>query len=171
MKSRFKIPGNQHGIAMITVLLLLIVLTLVVLSGSRITTMQLHMASNLESRVEALEFAQAGLDLVEGIDPTRIPVGINTICSTFNPEETNCDIAVDMPAPFDNTSPDGTSWLSLKRDDGLEGSLPRNMETSKGVISSAYFQAYSTYDNTKNGRGRADLAAGIMKLRLNDTAN
>ena len=171
MKSSMTIPTKQHGVAMITVMILLIVLTLIVLSGSRNTTMQLHMASNLESRVEALQFAQAGLDLVESIDPTLIPVGANTVCSTFNPDEANCDISVDMPAPFNNESPNGTSWLSLKRDVGLEGSLPRNMETSANLVTSAYFQAYSTYDNTTNGRGRADLAAGIMKLKLNDTAN
>ena len=171
MRLAMTTPGHQKGIAMITVLMVLIILTLIVLSGSRNTTMQLKMAANLESRVEALEFAQAGLDFVESIDPTLIPISANTVCSTFNPEEANCDITFPMEEPFNNTSPNGTSWISLRRDNGLEGSLPRNLQTSANLISSAYFQAYSTYDNTTNGRGRADLAAGIMKLKLNDTAN
>jgi type II secretory pathway pseudopilin PulG len=166
--------SRQQGTAIIVVLLLLIALTLIVLSGSRNTTMQLRMSSNLESRIEALEFAQAGLDFAESIPPTAIPVSSNNVCSNFHPDADTgtptltCDTRIAMPAPFDNSNPNATSWLVMKRDTGLEGSLPRGLKTSANLLSAAYFQAFSSYDNTANGRGRADLVAGIMKMKLND---
>ena len=155
---------------MITALMVLIALTLIVLSGSRNTSMQLRMATNQQLRVEALEQAQAALDFAEKIDPSTIPVGTNIICSTWNPEEAGCNIRVDMPAPLIDEE-GGTSWLTIKRDEGLEGSLPRNLRASEGSITFAYFKAISTYDNTAAGQGRAKLGTGLAKIRLNDTSN
>ena len=162
--------SRQRGLVTIAALMVLIALTLIVLSGSRNSTMQLRMASNLQLRVEALEQAQAGLDFAANIKSTDIPVGSNVICSTWNPEANNCSFRVDMPAPL-NDETDGTSWLTIERDTGLEGSLPRNLATSEGLITFAYFKAVSTYDNTAAGQGRARVGGGLAKIRLNDTSN
>ena len=44
------------------------------------------------------------------------------------------------------------------------------MATSVGLIESSYFRAYSGYDNSAAGQGRAILGSGIMKFKLTDTA-
>ena len=175
MNSRIQPFTNQQGTAMIVTLLLLIALTLVVLSGSRNSTLQLKMSSNLQSRIEAVEYAQAGLDFAESIDPTSIQINANTICSNYHPDAdgasptTTCNQRITLPDPLFNDGTDNsTSWLVLKRDAGLEGSLPRGLKTSANLLSAAYFQAFSEYDNSDNGQGKAELAAGIMKLKLND---
>lgn len=165
---------KQQGTVMITTLMILIVLTLIVLAGSNNSTMQLKMSSNMQSRMEAFEFAQAGLDFAESIDPVDIPVSANNVCSSFHPDADEgtptlaCDKRITMPEPFDNTNASGTSWLVMKRDTGLEGSLPRGLKTSANLLSAAYFTAYSVYDNTSNGHGKSELVAGIMKMKLND---
>jgi Tfp pilus assembly protein PilX len=130
MKNKYGVT-SQQGTVMITTLMILIILTIVVLSGSQNSTMQLKMSSNLQSRMEAMEFAQAGLDFAESIDPVDIPISANNLCTTYHPDADDgsptltCDTRLAMPSPFDNTSSTGTSWMVLKRDTGLEGSLPR----------------------------------------------
>ena len=155
--------NKQQGTALVVTLLLLLVMTLIVISGSRNTSMQLRMASNLQSRIEAQQLAQAGLDYVASLKASQV-AGASTVCSSFNPEHT-CDVTVDMPAPFDNSSPDGTSWLYLRKDDaGLAGGCGRALSVSVGTFECDFFEAYSTYDNTKNGQGRSTLGNGMMRV-------
>lgn len=54
--------GRQRGIALAVALILLVVLTLLALSGVRLSTMELRMALNDQLRVESFERAQSMVD-------------------------------------------------------------------------------------------------------------
>jgi len=154
---------KQQGTALVVALLLLIVMTLIVLSGSRNSSLQLRMASNLESRVEAQQWAQAGLDYAVTLTSTQT-AGATSICSTFNPEQ-SCAITVPMPAVFNNTSPNGTSWMHLEEGDaGLSGGCGRALAVSVDSFDCVFYEAYSTYDDTQNGRGRSTLGTGLVRI-------
>jgi hypothetical protein len=171
-----QIPNHkrQQGLAVVIALLILIALSLIVLSGSRNSTMQLRMASNLQMRMEAVQNAQAGLDYAESIDPTTITTGMNYLCygdmgSFYVGSVTqyigSCGTSLTLPSPIDTDT-----GLILVRDNTLEGDLPPSMETSVGLIESSYFRAYSGHDKSAAGQGRAVLGTGIMKFKLTDTA-
>lgn len=168
----FHSASKQQGLAMITALMVLIALTLIVLSGSRNSTMQLRMSSNLQSHVDALEYAQAGLDFVKNNSAIDFGIG-DSVCygvmSTFYvPSVTyysdSCTPSGALPSPIDTKT-----GLILVREQALEGSLPPNMATSIGLIEASYFRAYSAYDNTTDGQGRAMLGGGLMKLKLTES--
>ena len=158
---------KQQGTALVVSLLLLIVMTLIVLAGSRNSSLQLRMASNLQSRVEAQQWAQAGLDFAVTLTPAQT-AGATSICSTFNPEET-CAITIDMPGVFNNSSPNGTSWIYLVEAGGIGGSggsddCGRALAIDPEFFDCTFYEAYSTYDNTKNGGGRSTLGTGMVRI-------
>ena len=155
---------KQQGTALVVTLLILLVMNLIVISGSRNTSMQLRMASNLQSRIEAQQIAQAGLDFAASLKADQIG-GATVICSTYNPDGLTCGATIAMPSPFDNTSSTGTSWFHIEENDaGLAGGCGRALSVSVGSFGCKFFEAYSTYDNTKNGQGRSTLGNGFMRV-------
>lgn len=161
---------TQKGLAMIVALLILIALTLIVLSGSRNTTMQLRMSSNFQSHVESVEHAQAGLDLAETIPAKKIPTSSNVLCTENHPGVNDCgpvDIedTVTMPTAM-NYSSGGTSSLVLRRDIATTSDRCPREGTSASTFSCAYFKAVSTFDNTGNGQGKTALVTGLIKKTL-----
>ena len=156
---------QQRGTVLIVTMLILIVLTLIVLAGSRQTTMQLRMSTNLQSRVDAVEQAQAGLDYAETIPGAKIPVAAQVLCTENNPDGYSCyPDPIILPAPMDSSS-DGTSSLVLIRDNLSPGGCPRE-GTSASTFECAYFKAISTFDDTANGQGRSTVNAGLIKKTL-----
>ena len=157
--------NSQQGTALVVALMLLIAMTLIVLSGSRSTSLQLKISSNMQSRVEAQQMAQAGLDFAQTLTAAET-AGANTICSTYNPDH-SCEKYIVMKTEygFDNSSPDGTSWLYLEADDaGLSGGCGRAMGISIETFECQFYKAFSTYDNTDNGGGRAKVGTGMMRV-------
>ena len=167
---------KQCGIAMITTLLLLIVMTLIVLSASRDTTMQLKMSSNLQSRVEALQYAQAGLDLIERIgDQPTIDIDELKYCMSTHDAHKQFDYAPatpcsdtttieTLPGPilhFANTPSGSTNWLVIENIGELE--LPLSSEEEFPYQA---FIVTSGHDNTANGGGKAVLRAGFIKKKI-----
>jgi hypothetical protein len=155
---------KQQGLAMIVALLVLIALTLIVLSGSRNTTMQLRMASNMQSRVEALETSQAGLDYGFFLGQTTLRTTDDLICTQHYldlPGQTPCTKrTINLPPPLDDSAT-GPSNLRIEKTGGgyEEG-------TSISLGKKNYFRVESTFDNTSNGQGRAKLVSGIKILEF-----
>lgn len=167
------LSSKQQGLAMITALMVLIALTLIVLSGSRNSTMQLRMSSNLQSRIDALEYAQSGLDFVKNNENITIGTGVSSVCygdmssfyaASIAAVSSSCTPTDVLPSPIDTNT-----GLLLVREVALEGDLPPNMSTSVGLVEASYFRVYSAYDNTDNGQGRVMLGGGLMKLQLSDS--
>ena len=154
--------NKQTGLAMIVAMLVLIALTLIVLSGSRNTTMQLRMASNMQSRVEALETSQAGLDYAVIYSSTDLTVKKpgNKICTLYHPDCTTAERVIDMPPPLDDSTTGPSNLLIVQegRDD-IPGS-------TIGTFEFTNFKVTSTFENTANGQGRAKLVSGIKRVTL-----
>ena len=173
--------GNQKGVVLIVTLLLLIIITLITLSGSRNTTLQLRMASNLQAQIEALQFAQAGLDFVEGFSKTDINLDSGTIgkkfCTNNVPTEGVIDYAANcesqttsllfvplapMPLPLINKAElkEGNSWVTLEH-----LNIAPCIDCDEN-FDEVFVMVTSGYDNTANGQGQAVLSAGYKKLIL-----
>jgi hypothetical protein len=152
--------NNQKGLAMIVALLVLIALTLIVLSGSRNTTMQLRMASNMQSRVEALETSQAGLDYGFYLGQTTLRTTDNLICTQYHPDANCTSRIIDLPAPLDDSAAGPSNLLIEKTGGGYEEG------TSISLGKKNYFRVESTFDNTANGQGRTKLVSGIKILEF-----
>jgi hypothetical protein len=149
---------------LIVAMMVLIALTLIVISGSHNGVMQLRMSSNLESRVEAVQTAQAALDFVDGIDPATITTDLGNLCygdtSAFYTQSlityaSTCVSTFTLPSPI-NTK----TGLVLVLDEAEE----QRLRGSSGDFTGYYFPVYSTYDNSAAGQGRATLGAGSMKI-------
>ena len=155
---------KQKGLVMIVAMLVLIALTLIVLSGSRDTTMQLRMASNMQSRVEALETSQAGLDYGFRYGKDNLRTTDTIICTVNHPASGTCiraipnDPTVHSPLDFSST---GKSTLLIEKTGGgyEEG-------TSISLGKKNYFKVESTFDDSANGQGQAKLVSGIKILEF-----
>ena len=175
---------HQRGTVMIVTLLLLIVMTLIVLSSSKNTTLQLRMASNMESRVQALQKAQSAIDNVIAkydatdftnddiyicTDKKRINtkcIGAGTFAST-NPNFPSQNITLDSTL-LDTSSSTGTSWVEIQRLGDIQ--LP-GLSADIGVVGASSKQLFGTvfyiisgYDNTAAGQGRAEIIMGALKF-------
>lgn len=152
--------NKQSGLAVVVAMLVLIALTLIVLSGSRNTTMQLRMASNLESRVDALEKSQGGLDYGFYYGQTQLRIADQLICTSYHPD-TNCtNRIINLPAPLDDSASGPSNLLIEKTGGGYEEG------TSVSLGKKNYFRVESTYDNRANGQGRTKLVSGIKLLEF-----
>jgi len=162
--------NRQNGLAMATALIVLIALTLIVLSGSRNSTLQLRMASNLEARVEAVQQAQAGLDFVDSIPASGIITDPGIFYSGNDPYGYSADSNnkpirdfATIPAGLDIDTVSSKGWLYLLRDNRVSA-VPEEVGDMELGWNAAFFNVISGYDDTAGGRGRAELSAGVFKL-------
>ena len=167
--------SKQKGIAMIVTLLLLIVLTIIALSSSRNTTLQLRMSSNMQSRIEAIQYAQAALDLVvEKVNIGKMLDVNDSMCaSTADTPEYPVDMSCNTTFIDNNTniidlktiepfkSASGDTTLTIK----YYGDVPLP-ETTIPLMRAHFFEAHSTYDDTAHGRGKVTLAIGTTINRF-----
>lgn len=154
-------PRHQNGAALVTAMLFLIVITLLSITGMRSSTLELRMASNEESRVQALENAQAAVDAVVN-NLNNFPVAGTagyTICA--NTTGCNASAATDLTAaPFD--AAENTVVITRVGSDSLPP--PRGLETSATAVSVSIFTIDSTVDRSASAGGRVRLVQGLARL-------
>lgn len=171
---------RQQGLAVITVLLILIALTLIVLSASRNSILELRMSTNQQLHVDAMQEAQAGLDYAaHRIQAADVLGSINTaVYCTDNPPpaeymppapRNTCTpgARIDITDPHFNDSVGGTHWMLAWRDlRSPSGALPRSIPTSAPIAESGYFHVKSGYDDVNSGRGASVMAEGLFFIQL-----
>lgn len=80
LKSRIVPPRAQHGAALIVGLVLMLVLTVLGISGMNTATLELTMANNAESHQDAFQAAETGIEIPIGqrnfttLAPTVVPL-------------------------------------------------------------------------------------------------
>ncbi len=161
---------RQRGAALIISLLFLLLITLVATTGSENSTLQLQMAGNEQSRVEAQQRALALLDAIID-DPDNAPVvgGIGfKICDAAD-TDASCDltrIALDtavtsMPAGVDID-------YFVTRVGPLEVDAPsmaEEMASSASAYKFARQEITATIDGTDARLGRSVVVQG-MQVRI-----
>ena len=174
-----KYQGRQSGTVLVVTLLILIVMTLIVLSGSRNTTLQLRMASNLQTQIEALQKAQSAVDdIIANYNATDFRDDDLFICTEKHKSTSDCErfkttgewlILNSSYLDSTTSSGTGTSWVEIER-------VQENIDLSGFDIKAGFkgagggnwfgtgYEVTSGYDGTESGQGKAIIKSGAIKL-------
>jgi len=158
------LPARQRGVALAVALILLVVLTLLALSGIRLSTMELRMALNDELRVAAFEQAQSYVDgtvrkftntpiLAPGV--TRCARVIAGKCATATLQMPNSTMTNEIAS---------TSWdvnVLIERIPPQNAEPPVNSGFSLSSFDAAYMQVAGMWDKNAVGLGSATVREGI----------
>ncbi len=166
MKIQSKATFRRHsGVILVTSLIFLIAITLLAVATMRSSTIGLHMSQNEESRIVAIQGAQALADAIVS-DPNTTPVigdpGF-TICSTT---EVNCqryDLAMSN-ASMAEYAASGVVSARVERMFPALRPAPRGVESSIDKFVGASFEVRSTYDRVDEGLGKQTVVEGILVL-------
>lgn len=160
----------QRGVALAVALILLVVLTLLALSGVRLSTMELRMALSDEMRVNAFEQAQSLVDgTVRRFSNTPILApGIVRCAKT--PADTDgdgdneaCAASIVLPTAFQSDLGNANVDVNVL----IRRIAPQNAEPPVGTgfsltsFDAAYMQVSGLWDKNTEGRGRAMVNEGI----------
>jgi hypothetical protein len=163
-----RLPARQRGIALAVALILLVVLTLLALSGIRLSTMELRMALNDELRVAAFEQAQSMVDgtvrrftntpiLAPGV--TRCAKVIPDKCTTATLVLPTSGDAYGLDAQVADTSVDVN--VLIERIPPQNAEPPVNSGFSLSSFDAAYMQVAGLWDKNAAGLGSAIVREGI----------
>lgn len=180
---------RQHGIALATALIFLVVITLLGLVAVRSSTIELQLASNAQSGVEALQTAQAVVDAVIQ-DPANLNInrGLNYMrCydSGTGGSQQKCPTAnsgLVLPTPDGESGGDasGTTengecdpnagpfqtgiYAEAKRLPPAQAPVPAALLTSMDKFHVTRFSVRGQYACGKSGLGAADIEQGVVIL-------
>jgi hypothetical protein len=162
--SHYPNAHSQRGVALMVALVFLLATTLIALSATRSSRLELRMAQNEEARLTAVQQAQAVAEAVVG-SPTAIPV-IGTagylICT---PGEQGCDSNdLQLPDSFDADVAADVLNARVQLLTGLDIPPPRTLGSSMDKFSVAHYRVNATYDRSDESLGRANLSEGVLIL-------
>lgn len=160
------IRSRQRGVALAVALILLVVLTLLALSGIRLSTMELRMALNDELRVAAFEQAQSMVDTtVRRFTNTPILApGITRCVKTITDK---CTAAGSLTLSDDVKEKFGVNDNSVNVNVWIERIPPQNAEPpvnsgfSLSSFDAAYMQVTGLWDQNAVGKGAATVREGV----------
>jgi len=156
---------NQGGAILVIALMFLIAITLFTISSMRSSNIGLYMAQNEESRVAAIQAAQALADVIVA-NPASTPVIGTTGFTACTPGQQNCD-RNNLPVE-DALLAGEVSNLHLSARVERTGTVfrppPRAVESSIDKFSSASFRVITTFDRVDEGLGRQQVTEGVLVL-------
>lgn len=180
-----KTPQHQHGIALATALIFLVIITVLGLAAVRSSTTELRLANNEQVRVEALQRAQAVVDSVISVD-SNFPINGNTsykICydSGASGNQVSCPAAdASLVLPEQSGAPSATTpagecdpnagifktgvYAEARRLPPEDVPVPGNLFTSMDKFHTAAFAVRGQYACGNTGLGSADIEQGLLKL-------
>lgn len=156
---------KQRGAILVIALMFLIAITLFTVSSMRSTNIGLHMAQNEESRVAAVQAAQALADVIVA-NPASTPVTGTSGYTACTVGETNCD-RYDLPvqnAVLATAVANNHISARVQRTGPEFLPPPRAVESSIDKFVSATFTVTTTYDRVDEGLGRQQISEGVLVL-------
>lgn len=178
-------PARQHGIALATALIFMVVITILGLVAVRSSTTELRLAHNAQVRVEALQAAQAVVDSVIS-NPANLPVSADPdflLCydSGANGSHKACPsehagLVLATPqnltvasAPAGECDPQASLFQSgvyaeARRLPPEDVPVPGAFLTSMDKFHMAAFSVRGQYACGNTGLGSADIEQGVLKL-------
>lgn len=164
-RRHYKFAGKQQGAILVVSLMFLIAITLFTVSSMRSSNIGLRIAQNEESRVAAVQAAQALADAIVA-NPASTPVIGDTGFAACTAQEANCnrnDLPINNEALAYAVASDHLS-ARVERTGAVFRPPPRVVESSIDKFSSASFTVTTTYDRTAEGLGRQQIAEGVLVL-------
>lgn len=156
---------KQGGAILVIALMFLVAITLFTISSMRSSNIGLHMAQNEESRVAAIQAAQALADVIVA-NPASTPVVGKTGFTACTAGQPNCDRD---NLPVDDAVLAGeVANLHLSARVERTGTVfrppPRAVQSSIDKFSSASFRVTTTFDRVDAGLGRQQVTEGVLVL-------
>ena len=156
---------RQQGAILVIALMFLVAITLFTVSSMRSSNLGLHMAQNEESRIAAVQAAQALADVIVA-NPASTPVVGKTGFTACTVGQPNCDR---NNLPITDPTLEGevaTYHLSarVERTGTVFRPPPRVVESSIDKFSSASFRVITTFDRVDEGLGRQEITEGVLVL-------
>ena len=156
---------RQSGAILVISLIFLVAITLLTLSSMRSSSISLRMAQNEESRVAAMQAAQALADAIVANPGSTPVIGLSgyTVCTYGEQDCDSYELVVDDPMLTDAI---GTNFIRarVERTGSVFRPPPRVVESSIDKFSSASFRVTATYDRTENGLGYRQISEGVLVL-------
>ncbi len=156
---------KQQGAILVIALMFLIAITLFTVSSMRSSKIGLQMAQNEESRITAVQAAQALADAIVA-NPASTPVIGKTGFTACTAGQYNCD-RNDLPVNNDElNSAVAANYLSarVERIGAIFRPPPRVVESSIDKFTSASFKVTTEYDRVDEGLGRQQITEGVLVL-------
>ncbi len=156
---------QQQGAILVIALMFLVAITLFTVSSMRSSNLGLHMAQNEESRIAAIQAAQALADVIVA-NPAATPVVGKTGYTACTTGQQGCD-RTDLPISDPELTSEVAAYnLSAKVERvGAEFQPPpRAVESSIDKFTSASFRVTTTYDRVDEGLGRQQVTEGVLVL-------
>ena len=161
---------NQQGAALIVALLFLLLITLVATTGAENSTLQLQMAGNEQSRVEALQQNMAVLDaIIDDPDNTPVVGGVGFKICDVAATDASCDLTeIDLDTTV-TTVPTGVDIdYFVTRVGPLEVDAPSMSEELASSASAYKFarqEITTAIDGTDARLGNSTVVQG-MQVRI-----
>jgi Tfp pilus assembly protein PilX len=156
---------KQNGAILVIALMFLVAITLFTVSSMRSSRIGLLMAQNEESRISAVQAAQALADAIVA-NPASTPVVGKVGYTACTAGQYGCD-RNDLPVNNDvlERAVD-SNYLTAKveRTGTIFQPPPRVVESSIDKFTSASFTVVTEYDRVDEGLGRQQITEGVLVL-------
>ncbi len=156
---------KQGGAILVIALIFLVAITLITISSMRSSKIGLHMAQNEESRIIAVQAAQALADAIVANPASTPVVGTTgyTACTTGQSDCDRYDLAVNNDVLYSAVA---SNYISarVERTGSVFSPPPRIVESSIDKFTSASFKVITEYDRTDEGLGRQQITEGVLVL-------
>lgn len=159
--------ARQGGVALVVALVLLVITTLIALSASRFTVLEVRQSSNFETVIEAQQSAQSVVDAVVSTLEINVVAGaVGDVNCTNTTGLSGCTTkTIVLPGNLYSAQiASGQVWGKTQR----LAPLLRNIRGSRGTGSSivdfkaASFNVSSNYDRTADRLSRAGVDQGYL---------
>ena len=161
----FKSAKKQQGAILVIALIFLVAITLYTISAMRSSRIGLQMAVNDESRIAAIQAAQALSDAIVA-NPGSTPVVGKTGYTVCTAGEYGCDnsgLVVDDQTLAGQIQSNYVS-ARVERVGTVFRPPPRSVESSIDKFTSASFSITTTFDRAEDGLGRQQVSEGVLVL-------
>lgn len=156
---------KQSGAILVMTMIFLAAISILAVTSMQSGNIGLYMAQNEESRIAAVQGAQALADAIVS-NPASTPVVGGPGFTICTPGEVNCNRS-DLPiSDFYLASAVANGYISarVQRDGPLLRPPPRTIESSIDKFTAASFEVTTTYDRTEEQLGRQQITEGVLVL-------
>lgn len=161
----YNFKRDQNGAILVIALMFLVAITLFTVSSMRSSKIGLHMAQNEESRIAAVQGAQALADAIVA-NPASTPVVGTTGFTACTAGLYGCN-SNNLPVNNDVLSSAVASNhinARVERTGTVFRPPPRVVESSIDKFTSASFRVTTEYDRADEGLGRQQITEGVLVL-------
>ena len=156
---------RQTGAILMVALVFLVAITLFTVSSMRSSKMGMHMALNEESRITAVQGAQALADAIVA-NPASTPVVGTTGFTACTAGQSGCNSNDLSVVNADLTTSVAANHLKarVERTGLVFRPPPRVVESSIDKFTSAQFRVTTEYDRMDEGLGKQQITEGVLVL-------